>query len=234
MVGRGPQHRRQGGGFGYGQVDSVLVEIILGGRLHAVDLGAQVDLVEIIVEDLVLGIVLFEFHGQQGLLDLAGQGLFPFVYHVLDQLHGKGGGALGKGQGMVGDGIFQVHHQGPGDAAHIHAVVLVKADVLRGDDRVLQALRYFVQLHYNALFAGVQRGQARSLFVQDVAGLGGLQILHADVRQGGGQMYHVDHAQNAGYEGHGQQDHQQYQQRMPLFAAAVAGNYLLSAHLSTP
>jgi len=59
-----------------GEMTGALPEIPLGGRLHAIGPMTEVDVIQIEVEDLLLGQVAVDLIGQDGLLDLADITLF--------------------------------------------------------------------------------------------------------------------------------------------------------------
>ena len=72
----------------------MLAEVELRGGLEAVHAAAQVDLVAIEGEDLLLGEGALDLDGEIGLLNLAGGGAVRGEKEIARQLHGERGGAL--------------------------------------------------------------------------------------------------------------------------------------------
>ena len=115
-----------------------LAEIDLCRRAHAVGAIAQIDFVQIGLEDLFLGQLLLHLQGQQDLLELAGIGALVRQEEIARQLHGDGAAALGFAAG---------HQQAPSgtqQALVIHAGVLEEAVVFRGQEGAGQILRHLV------------------------------------------------------------------------------------------
>ena len=77
----------------------MLGEVELRGGLEAVHAAAQVDLVAVEREDLLLGEGALDLDGEVGFLDLAQGGAIGGKEQVAGQLHGQGGGALGAAVG---------------------------------------------------------------------------------------------------------------------------------------
>ena len=76
IKGGGLNDPRQQGGFRKGHLGRVFSKINLRSRLNAVGPGAEVDSIEIGLQNFVLGHLFFQLQGQIRLLGLAGQGLF--------------------------------------------------------------------------------------------------------------------------------------------------------------
>ena len=83
------------GGFGEGEVVDVFGEVELAGGFESVGAVAQIDLVRVHGEDLVLGEDTLDLHGEQNFLELAAVGLLIGEEEIARQLHGERGGALG-------------------------------------------------------------------------------------------------------------------------------------------
>ena len=155
---------RQAGALPQGQVIQVLAEVVLGGDLHAVAGTAHVDHVQVGLQDLLLGQVLLQLQGQVGLLHLALVVLVAVQKGQLHQLAGDGGRALsGAAQ--------QVVHQRAADALQVHAVMLVEAGVLDGDDGVDELLGNVLDLHVDAVFGPLELHDQVALAVVDEGGL---------------------------------------------------------------
>lgn len=115
---------------------------------------AEVDLVGIKLEDLLLGQALLHEHSQEGLLQLAAPDAPRREEKAARQLHGESAAALHL---LIG---ADVSHGGAGNAEQIHAVVGEETMILRGHDRVHQHFGEVLETHQPALGAvGVkQRG----------------------------------------------------------------------------
>ncbi len=82
-------------GLGEGEILGVLAEVELRGGLEAVHAAAEVDLVAVEGEDLLLGEGALDLDGEVGFLELAGRGAVGGEEQIARQLHGERGGALG-------------------------------------------------------------------------------------------------------------------------------------------
>ena len=138
----------EAGTFGQVQLRNVLAEIGVGGGVHAVAPLAQVDIVEVGLQNIVLGVLLLKLQGTEDLHDLSFHGDLIVAGHVLDQLLGQGRAALDAPAG---------EHQadGLGRADPVHAVVLVKALVLNGHGGILQILGDLIRGDPHAVFLAV-------------------------------------------------------------------------------
>ena len=110
------------------------------GRIgNAVGTGAQIDVVEVLVEDLVLAQLALELESQRCLLGLTHQGAVLGQKDDPGQLLGDGARSLlHLAAGNIGD-------QGAADADDVDAVVLIEAGVFRCDEGVLDQLRHLAQ-----------------------------------------------------------------------------------------
>ena len=126
-LGQGGERRR----LGDVQLAGRLAEIALGGGLDTVGTVAEVDLVQIELEDLVLGIVLLDLQRDPDFAELAldAQVLAVEVLgpEVAGQLHGDGGAALRL---PAGDGADDVAPDRAGEPEPVDPVMLVEALVL--------------------------------------------------------------------------------------------------------
>ena len=127
---RGRQELRQRRALSGVELGRRHAEVGQGSGLDAPGVLAEVDLVEVALEDLVLAHLPFERDRDHGLADLAGEGAFRGEVGVLDVLLGQRRPPLGDpARAHVGDhGAQQRHRVDPG--------VLVEPGVLRGDHRV--------------------------------------------------------------------------------------------------
>ena len=157
----------------------LLPEVGAGGRLDAVGALAEVDGVEVLGEDLVLGPLALEVVGERGLAELLEDGSRALrLERVLDELLGDRRGALG---GPAGQDVGQA---GSGHALDVDAVVLVEAAVLDRDGGLLHVGRDLIGVVQDALVVVQQRPDLVALIVEDdrVLGLGEL-LLVLELRQ---------------------------------------------------
>ena len=130
-----------------------LAEIVERGEPDAVDgavaVLAEVDLVEVGLEDLLLAVVQLEQHRHAELGELALQRALGREEEVLHQLLRQRAAAL---EPVSADEA----HGGPGDAARVEAAVGVEIAVLGREERLHQVLRHLAQptSTRSSLFAG--------------------------------------------------------------------------------
>ncbi len=133
IVVRRLRQRREIGGLRDRQLVHRLVEIEQRRRGHAVGAEPEIDLVEIELEDLLLGEGALDLHRQQRFLDLARPGQLVGQQEVLGDLLGDGGGALRTPSAAV---VLDVDRGGARDAGEVDAAVLVEVLVLGRDEGV--------------------------------------------------------------------------------------------------
>ena len=121
VVVRGLRQRREIGGLGDGQFVHRLAEIVQGGGGDAVIAHAEIDLVEIELEDLVLRVGLLDAEGEQRLLDLADVARLVGQEEVLGDLLGDGRGAL---RALARAAILEIGEEGAHDAFGVDAIML--------------------------------------------------------------------------------------------------------------
>jgi hypothetical protein len=146
---------REEGALGHGQLGHVLVEVRRRRGLDAVGAPTVVDGVEVVLEDLVLGLLAVDLHGEEDLAGLAVQGAVGGEEVVLHVLLGDRGATLRRGAALDGD------PHGAGDARRGDAVVLVERLVLTREDRLLHVIGDLGQRHRHAVALAV--GQAPQL-----------------------------------------------------------------------
>ena len=146
------RQRREIGRFRDREFVHRLVEIDQRGGGDAVGAEAEIDFVEIELEDLVLRIGALDPHRQQGFLDLAGERHFVGQQEVLGDLLGDGGGALRSAVGAV---ILRVEHRGARHAREVDAAMLVEVLVLGGEERVDDHLRHRLDRQIQPALLGV-------------------------------------------------------------------------------
>ena len=123
------------------ELGRLFAEVADGGIVQAIVAGAEVDGIEVELEDLILGAAGLDIEGQHKLLSLAAEGALVGEEQVLDELLGDGAGAL------LNLTVLQVDEGGAHDAFHVEAVMGVKAVILDGDDGVGEIIRYIGKLH---------------------------------------------------------------------------------------
>ncbi|MCY1516836.1 hypothetical protein D9M68_514930 [compost metagenome] len=124
----------QHGGLGDGHLLQRLAEVGLGGGGEAVGAVAQVDLVQVDLQDLVLAQLLLEPEGQHDLRGLAAERALRAQVDVARHLHRDGRGALLAPALEAGHGRAR-------EALVVHAAVVVEARVFHGQHGVLHDLR---------------------------------------------------------------------------------------------
>lgn len=77
------------------QFRDILAEVVVGSRLNAVAGLAQINGVEIELQNLLFRVILLKFQGPEDLADLTVDGAAVVSGHVLEQLLGDGGAAEG-------------------------------------------------------------------------------------------------------------------------------------------
>ena len=115
-------------------------------RRDAVGAVAQIDFVEVQLEDFFLAQLTLDFQRQQDFVELAQIGFFTAEIKISRQLHGNGAAALAA---------LARRHQHVGGAQNaliVHAGVLEKAVVLGGEKRLLHQWRNVIQRFRGASF----------------------------------------------------------------------------------
>ncbi len=130
------------------------------GRIDAPRVLAEVDLVEVALEDLVLGHLPFEGDRDHRLADLAGQGAFRREVGVLHVLLGQRRPALRDAAGA------EVGHHGPQQRGGVDPGVLVEAGVLGGDHRLAGRRGDLVEPHDPPVHLRGEAGDLVALAVQ--------------------------------------------------------------------
>src|SRR5690606_32851240 len=107
-------------------------EITLGGSLDTIRAAAEVDAIEIKLEDLALAQADFEPERHHRLLELAAQGALGRKKEIFGELLGEGGAAL---HGAAGP---KVRQRGPDEPDRIEAPVGEEAAILDGNDGIYE------------------------------------------------------------------------------------------------
>ena len=165
-TGRVVEDGGEGRGLGQAELGGRLQEVRLGGRLDAVGAPAEVDGVEVALQDLLLGHLPAHLHGQDQLPDLAARGAFGTQVEDLDVLLGDGGAALHVT--AAGDGPQAAEHAGQGEPR-----VAEESGVLGRHHRVLHHLRHLVILEGDAVLHSEGTELLLPVVVIDERGVGG-------------------------------------------------------------
>ena len=151
VVARRLGQRREIGAIGDRQLVQRLVPIGLRRCGHAIGAAAEINLVQIKLEDLLLGEGALDADGEDRLFQLALDGLVARQEEVLGDLLGDGRGAhhaaARLGARHVGDGGTQ-------DALNVEAAMLVEILVLGRDEGFDHTVRHRVERHIDAPLAG--------------------------------------------------------------------------------
>ena len=149
-------HAGQQRGLGRRHLVDLLMEVRARGGPDAADRAAaalaQVDLVQIGLEDLGLGVPPLHQRGQPRLARLAEERAARADQPILHELLGDGGAALHDAPRA------QVGPRRPQQAARVHPAVLEEAMVLGGEDRVDEDQGHLGQPHGTVVFAGAVVG----------------------------------------------------------------------------
>ena len=131
----------QHGGFRQRNVTDVLAEVELGGRLHAERAAAHISAVEIEFQDLALGQMRLEPHGQKRFLDLALDGALVRQEQVFGELLRNGRTALHHARRA------RVDRQRTEEPDRIDAQMVPEAAVLGGERGLDQIVRKLLERH---------------------------------------------------------------------------------------
>ena len=128
-------------GFRDREVTHRLVKVGSRGGLHPVGVGTQINFVEVQVQDVGLGVGIFNAPGKKNLFDLAGDLLVAGEQEVSGHLLGDGGRALGHFP------FREVTQHGPNDAEVVDATMLPERGIFCSDEGMLNMLGDGVQAH---------------------------------------------------------------------------------------
>ena len=156
VVGRGSLGQPgEHGGFGEVQLRQGPAEIGLRGRGEAVGALPEINLVDVEFENLVLGQIVLDLHRQQGLAELAREGLFAGQEEVAGHLHGDRAGAFPRAP--------EIGEDGAGNAGIVHSAMVVECVVLRRQDRLPHRRRNCLDVHQGAPFLAELADQGASV-----------------------------------------------------------------------
>ncbi len=149
--------RGQEGRLVHGQLVERLPEIVQRRRRNAVGAEAEIDFVEVELEDLVLAERALHPEGQDRLAHLALDGHILGEQEILRDLLGDRRSALGT---AAAADVAHVRHRGTHDTQQIDARVRVEVLVLGREKRVLDELRHGGDRHEHTALHGVFGQQA--------------------------------------------------------------------------
>jgi hypothetical protein len=187
-------------------VVGLVAEVGARGRLDAISAVAEVDRVQVLREDLVLGPLAREVVGQGGLAHLLKDRAVALgAQGVLDELLGDGRSALRR---LAAEHVL---HEGAADASHVDARVLVEAAILDGDDRVGHVRREVPVAHEHAALVVGQDAEGPPLGVRERRVARVLILLAVlEVRQVGRDgHHHPEQRRDDGEDAQRQEDGQQ-------------------------
>ena len=215
----GLEHR--GAGLGRRAAAGVgAAEVGAGGGLDPVGALAEVDRVEVLGEDFVLGPVALEPVGERRLAELLQDRAAAFGFErVLDELLGDRRGAL------LGALAEHVLDQGAGDALEVDPVVFVEAGVLDRDHRVLDVGGDLAGGEQDLVLVAGQGADRFARGVVDLAVLRGLVLGEVvDRRQVlGDSGHHPEDHRDQGEDGEAEQDEEDAQLLQARLALALRG-----------
>ena len=139
------------------------VEVGLGRFADPPGARAEVDLIQIQIEDLVFGEVALDLSRQHHLAELAREAPFGAEQHLLDQLHGDRAGALLDAAGA------DVHPGGAQDRHIVDPTVLEEVAVLRGHESEACVLGQRSQRYHDPPL-GRKATDEHALVIQHAAG----------------------------------------------------------------
>ena len=164
-------------GLGQVQIFGVLGEVELRCGLEAVHAAAEINLVAVEREDLLLGEGALDLDGEIGFLHLAGGGAIGGEKKIARQLHGQRGSALGAAVGA------EIVPERAGDAEDVDAPVRFEVLVFDGDDGLAQDGREVVVVDDDAALQSKGADDAALAVVEIGRGGGPVALEVVDLRQ---------------------------------------------------
>ena len=184
------------------QLTNGLAEVALRRGLNAVATVAEVDEVQVRLEDLILRVVFLEPQRAEDLCHLALDSHLVVAGHVLHDLLGDRRAAARRGTGELAE-------NGSRRALPVHAVVAFKALVLNGDERLLHMLGDVVDTHERAVLYAVELRELHPLpacFILIVDCRALLERVGRDVHIQIERRVHVDHEDGEKHQAGGKAD----------------------------
>jgi hypothetical protein len=150
------RQRREIGRLPDRQLVDRLVEVVERRRRHSIRAEAEIDLVQVKLENLVLRIGLLDAQREQRLLDLPLVGDLVRQQKILRDLLRDGRSADGP---LAGSAIPEIGHERAEDARHVEPVVLIEILVLGGKERRLEKVGHCLDGQVKPALLGVLRHQ---------------------------------------------------------------------------
>jgi hypothetical protein len=147
-------------GFWHRQPPCRFAEIALRRAFDAVSTGAEIDAVEIKLEDLRLGVFVLEPEREHDLLRFARDGALLGQEQILGELLRQRRAALRRAAAQ------NVANDGAHNAERIDAEMRIEAAVLDGDEGVRQVSRQFAHRHRGAAHVAA-RGERGAIRAED-------------------------------------------------------------------
>ena len=109
---------------------------------------AQVNIIEVSLQDFLFGVVFLKLQGPENLHDLSLDGYLIVIGHIFNELLGDGGAPLNVTAGEHQQDSFCGTNP-------VHSVVVIESLVLDGYGGVLQVLRDLREIDPNAVFTAI-------------------------------------------------------------------------------
>ena len=174
------------------QILGGLAEVVFRCRFHAAAAAAQIDHIQVQLQNLAFRVVLFKFQRPEDLLDLAVDGILILAGHVFQHLLGDGGAAVaivaaGEGQ--------QRSAQGP---LPVYTVVTEKTLVLNGHRCLPQVGGHIVDVDQDTVLLPVDLLELHPLaallvLIIDHGALGHGVVLRPDLQRRQQRCIHIPH-----------------------------------------
>lgn len=157
---------RQRAGLRQGQIPRVHAEIGLSRRLNAVGSVAEINVVQVHGQNVVLAHAALQLPCQPDLFGFPGKGLLRAQMALADQLHGDGAGSLRIAA------LPDVGRQRAEEPHHVHAVMAVKAQILRRQKYVPRLLGNVVEGDDHPVLTALDGHDKLAVAVVHAPGLG--------------------------------------------------------------
>ncbi len=155
------QHRR----FSQGQLAGAFLEIMVRRRLNTVSPVRKINLVEIHLQNLILGKFPFHLYGQPCFLQLTDQGFFTGKISIFDQLLRYGAPPL-----LCPGAPAKVRQQSPTYSQEVNTKMFVKPLVFYGNKGLPGIQRNFFQGNFQASLRTAKGGYFMAITVINAGG----------------------------------------------------------------
>src|SRR6202034_865686 len=164
-------------GFRKRELTGMLREVILSPGLETVDAAAQVNLIAVEGEDLLLGEGVLDLERKKDFLQLAGGGAFVGEEEIARELHGERGSAL---RTALGENVVP---GGAGNAEQVDAPMALEVAVFSGNDSLAQDRGKIVVVHDDTALQGEGAKDAAMSIVELGGGAGAIMFQLIDLRK---------------------------------------------------